>query len=208
LTFPFHNMLEDNSLFCQQISRAYCSDKFGQYGIFATIPLRTALTNLDIYPIETVFVYHPKRQPVDIASIPFEDSDFFTLDELRFLTKISAAVRPLTPQQIESDKLELSCETKKMGNVCKLHAECLLKAITFWELRYDSKYEKWKSKFSEAEKARILRLQLKRGQISPGEAASGEVIEDAGYESGYTDEEYNHEWGDEDGDGDDEDGGH
>ena len=187
LTLPFYNMLEDNSLFCQHISRAYCSNKFGQYGIFATIPLRTALTNLDIYPVETAFVNHLKAKPVDIASIPFEDSDFFTLDELRFFTKISAAVRPLTLQQIESDKLELSRETKKIGNVCKSHAEYLLKAIAFWELRYDSKYEEWKSKFNEAEKARILRLQLKRGQISPGEAASREVVEDDGYESGYTD---------------------
>lgn len=92
--------------------------------------------------------------------------------------------------------------------MCKSHAEYLLKAITFWELRYDSKYEEWKSKFSEAERARILRLQLKRGQISPGEAASREVIEDDGYESGCTDEEYDHEWEDEDGDDDDEDGGH
>ena len=132
-------MLEDNSLFCQQISGAYCSDKFGQYGIFATIPLRTALTNP--YPVETAFVYRSKTKPVDIASIPFEDSDFFTLDELRFLTKISAAVRPLTPQQIESDKLELSYETRKMGKCVQVTCGISAQAITFWEWRYDSKCE-------------------------------------------------------------------
>ena len=66
----------------------------------------------------------------------------------------------------------------------KSHANILLKAIDFWKLRYDEKYEEWKLKFIAMDCALRIREMLRAGTISLGEDASGVIIEDQGYQSG------------------------
>jgi hypothetical protein len=65
----------------------------------------------------------------------------------------------------------------------KSHAKILLKAIDFWKSHYDEKYEQWRLKFVATDRASLIRAKLAAGTISPGEAASGVIIEDEGYQS-------------------------
>ena len=60
-------------------------------------------------------------------------------------------------EQIESDKRTISRELSDFGEMCKLHAQYLLKAITFWEMYYEDKNEDWTQKFAEVRKARLAR---------------------------------------------------
>ena len=65
----------------------------------------------------------------------------------------------------------------------KSHANFLLKAIDFWKLRYDEKYEEWRSEFIAMDRASRIREMLRAGTISLAEAASGVIIDDEGYQS-------------------------
>ena len=65
----------------------------------------------------------------------------------------------------------------------KSHASIILKAIDFWKLRYDEKYEEWRLKFVAMDRASRMREMLRAGTVSPAEAASGVIIEDEGYQS-------------------------
>lgn len=67
----------------------------------------------------------------------------------------------------------------------KSHAQILLKAVDYWKLRFDEKYEEWAANLEVTDHASYLRALLKAGKISPGEAASGVVVEDDGYHSDY-----------------------
>jgi hypothetical protein len=66
----------------------------------------------------------------------------------------------------------------------KSHAKTLLKAIEFWELNYDKKYEEWRSNFVAADRASLAR---RLARTSSGEADSDEIFEDEGYESNDSD---------------------
>lgn len=120
--------------------------------------------------------------------IHFEDFDYFTSSELRFLSSLNHKMRPLTPHEIASDKLELSREITERRKICKSHAEYLLKAIAYWELRFESKYEEWQNQGRAASEGRHLRNQLKKGEITPEEAASGVMFKEDRCESGFSQE--------------------
>ena len=90
-------------------------------------------------------------------------SEYFTFEELKFLSTIFSDARPLATEQIEIDKRTISRELSDLGEMCKLHAQYLLKAITFWEMYYEDKYEEWTQKFVEVHTARSARLRLASG---------------------------------------------
>src|SRR5271154_7048074 len=118
-------MLDENSLVFQDISLRYCHTRFGYYGLFATLLLRAALIQDNVYTL-TRFKQSLKFSVVNpnssarlaeyIRSLDFPDSDFFTLDEIRFLIQICQTCSPLTQEQIESDRQELKRETRKHGH--------------------------------------------------------------------------------------------
>ena len=185
-------MLNEDNFFHYNISRYYCSTRFGHYGVLATMPLFIAFTNAGL-TLDAAFGCLKKQRAgmmKDTPTIHFEDSDYFTIHELQFFSTLSRVARPLTPHEIASDRLELSREIKEGRNICKSHAEYLLKAIIYWELRFQSKYQEWENQMIAASKARHLRLRLMRGERAPGEAASSVVVEDDGYESGFFEEEF------------------
>lgn len=130
---------------------------FGHYGVFAALPLNTVQAEADIN-VRTAFT---PSKIMPIKNIPsFGHSDYFTFEELAFLSTISSDTRPRSAEQIELDKRVISRELTEIGKICKLHAEYLLKAITFWEMYYEEKYTEWIEKFLEAHKARIARIRL------------------------------------------------
>ena len=51
---------------------------------------------------------------------------------------------PRTQQQLETDRQELTHEASTGTTIFKSHARILLKALSFWELRHDEKWEEWR----------------------------------------------------------------
>jgi len=155
---------DDTSFYNQQLSRLNCSMMFGHYGVFATLPLNIVLAEADIN-VKTAFT---PSKTMPIKNIPsFGYSDYFTFKELAFLSTIFSDIHPLSAEQIELDKCMVSRELTEIGEMCKLHAEDLLKAITFWEMYYEEKHTEWTEKFLEVHKARVARIRLASGDMSP-----------------------------------------
>ena len=182
-------MLDENCLVSQDISIRYCKTRFGYYGLFATLLLRAALIEDNVYTL-TRFkqslkfsVANPSsraRLAEYVRSLDFPDSDFFTLDEIHFLIQICRSCSPLTQQQIESDRRELKRETRKHGHMFKSHAVILLKALSFWELRYNEKYDEWMVTVRAAHDELFRRENYSLSTI----AANDVDPVDEGYESG------------------------
>src|SRR5271170_966151 len=143
-----NNMRNEKCFIDRTVSRHYCSNRFGHYGVLATMPLFIAFTNADL-TLSTVLRLHQNEKEIPTL-VDFEDSGFFTVPELNFLCTIIADVPHLSPEQIAADRLELLREMEEETNMCKSHAECLLKAVDYWELRFESKWEEWKKELTEA----------------------------------------------------------
>jgi hypothetical protein len=107
------------------------------------------------------------------------DSHFFTNEELRFLMKVKAEIHPVTNDQLKSDKQLLSRDLDRPKDVTKSQAQYLLRAIEFWELYFDGRYEEWEAKFEEA-----LRVDLSRSIERDGSSFLDDGSYDDGYESG------------------------
>lgn len=178
---------DDECLVFQDISLHYCDTRFGYYGRFATLLLRAALIKDNVYTLtrfqknleySSVSPRSSARYAQYIRSLDFPDSDFFTLDEIRFLIQLRGPCPPLTKQQIESDRQELRRETRKIGKICKSHAVILLKALSFWELRYSEKCDEWMVTMREA-----CNEHRREGYIMSTPPANNVEDVDEGYES-------------------------
>jgi len=178
-------MLHENNIIFQDISLHHCDTRFGYYGLFATLLLRAAFIQDNVNTTITSFKQSLKYSVANPASsaklaeyirnLDFPDSDIFTLEEIRFLIQISQPCSPLTKQQIESDRRELKREMRQHGRILKSHAIILLKALSFWELRYTDKYDEWMVMVNAAHDELFRRL---------SKAPANDVdIVDEGYES-------------------------
>jgi hypothetical protein len=188
-------MLFEGSNLHESVSISYCDVRFSCYGNLACLPIMTAVIATDVYSVsefEWAFVHsgenHCRNQRLArfISSLTYEDSGYFTIEETRFLLQLHGSCVPLSQEQIEADRREVLRETKRKRcgkKMLKSHANIVLKAIDFWKLRYDEKYEEWRLKFVAMDRALHIRAMLRAGTISPGEAASGVIIEDEGYQS-------------------------
>jgi len=115
-----------------------------------------------------------------IKSLPFDESDYFTVDEYRVLLEIGGfIIRPLTDEEIERDRSLLLREAEYGLHMLKSHARVLLKALEFWKLRYEAMEQGWMDWTRQAS----LDSQLEAGLISPAEHASGGINPDEGYVS-------------------------
>lgn len=191
-------MLDETNDFHQNASLRYCRGRFGHYGLFATLPLRTAIISTDNGDLMSFksSVELSRCNPGSsaklgehIRDLGFDDCDFFNIEEYRFFFQLLSPCTPLSDEQLESDRRHLLREVKQQKNMLKSHAEMLLKAIMFWRLRYHDKYDEWLENFTAADMANELRWKLKAGIVSPNEAISGIICPDDGYESDITDSE-------------------
>jgi len=99
----------------EEFSEDYCNDHFGYYGLFATLPIRAAILRDDSYDFRG-FRRAPKSTMIRyIAEFDFDNQEFFTVDELRFLFQLAGTVLPLTDEQLESDRLHILSESKDGG---------------------------------------------------------------------------------------------
>ena len=168
-------MLDETDPFHRNASLRYCRSRFGHYGVFATLPLCTAIIstdNGDITSFKNSLKFSSAKLAEYIKDLGFDDCDFFNIEEYRFLIQLLSPCTPLSDEQLESDRRHLLREVKQRKNMLKSHAEMLLKAIVFWKLRYHDKYDEWMKKFRAADMANRLRWKLKAGVKSPNEAVS------------------------------------
>ena len=179
---------EDN--FAEEIrSLEYCNTRFGVYGSFSTIPIITSVVASGVYGIsafERALVIlcampaHLRDMIKYIATLNFDDKDFFSIEDYRLLIQISDFCTPRTQAELDADERELRSESVHGTRMFRSHARIILKALRFWRLRFDEKYEEWRDKFASAvEKQRLV----KDGLISPSEGMTGRVCPDDGYYS-------------------------
>ena len=92
----------------KRMSLHYCKTNYDLYGLFATYPLRTAVLNSDAYELidfELAFQYSGENHRSDpqfanyFDSLTYDDKNYFTVDEIRFLLEISAPCPPLGNRQ-------------------------------------------------------------------------------------------------------------
>jgi hypothetical protein len=141
------------------VSIIRCDTRFGCYGMFATLSLRTAVVNRNHWNRESyrsALRRSLRHQPtvaiceLYLQSLSFPDSDFFNFEELAFLMQLRNPFLPRTAEQIESDRRTLTHEASTGDRIFRSHARILLKAINFWELRHAEKWEEWRDTYSAA----------------------------------------------------------
>lgn len=190
-------MLDERSLSDQTYSLDYCESRYLSYGLFATLPLRTAVVETGVYKLQD-FEYafewsgenHGCNLPLSefINSLTYDDKDYFTVEETRFMLQFIGFCEPITDKQLEADRKALSREARQGKNILKSHARILLKALEFWKLRYNDKYVEWEQKFRDADQAWITRRMIENGFLD----ANGNPV-DEGYGSDSIDFEGEHD---------------
>ncbi len=163
-----HAMLYEDNDIAQSISSSHCQAKYGHYGLFATYPLRTAVLNSEAYDLVDFIRtfersgenHRPNPKFAEyVDSLVYEDKNYFTVDETRFLLRLLAPCEALSNEQIESDLRAITADVKRGRNMVKSHARILSKAISYWKMHYNDRYERWLQEFIEADEAWLARRQ-------------------------------------------------
>lgn len=115
-----------------------------------------------------------------IENLDYADAGYFTTDELRFYMRIAQSYKVLTDNQIELERQKVEREGQS-GWMVKSHSEYILKAIEYWKLHFNKKFEEWRQKYAETSEAWWSRRRLRDGYITPQEATT---VEDDGYSTG------------------------
>ena len=145
--------MDESNRILQALSVFHCNARFGYYGMFATLPLRTAVITRNTYDRKSFHLallrcFQDQCTSVNLTSfirtLDFPDSEFFTFEELCFLMQMRQPYLPRTQQQLETDRQELTHEARTGTTIFKSHARILLKALSFWELRHYEKWEEWR----------------------------------------------------------------
>jgi len=152
-------------------SLVYCMKRYASYGTFATYCLGTAVLATDVYTLssfERAFLSSgddhrddPKLQKF-LKLVPYEDSDYFSVSETRFLLQLSGACSPRSNAKLSRDHRRVTREIKRGKRILPSHAKILVNAIEYWRLRYNDKYSKWQQRFEEVNDERILRADLRK----------------------------------------------
>jgi len=172
----------------------YCNQHYGAYGLFATYCLRTAVEATDVYTWSS-FVRSflrsgdclpndPKLQTF-LELVEYEDSDYFSFSESHVLVQLCARCSPRSDAQLDRDYRKVTREIEQGEDILPEHAKALAKAIEYWKLRYNQKYEEWHQVSNEATAASMLRAQLRRRfrEIDSKGSESPEMYEDSVCES-------------------------
>jgi hypothetical protein len=184
--------------FDDSLTLSYCSDKFGQYAFFATVPLQIALLGQDVFSYDMISIRF-SYSGVDHADNPtlrdfmnnlvYDDSSFFTTDEMRFYLSLGTRGGSVSDEKLEADRQRLLREAEGGCLIGSVNAKYLLKAIDYWKLRYNEKRSEWAEMFRIASHAQGLRALLKEGVISQREFETGVIVKDEGYCSDFYSEE-------------------
>jgi hypothetical protein len=142
-------------------SEDFCTRRFPHYASFAVLPLYATVVSIEDPSVRLWYSYtagSAHEWTVEdkasmerfINKLAFDDHDFFTIDDYQLFFPIHRAAFPLTREQIEQDRRELLAEVAKPDKMTRDHAKSMLKAVEFWELRYDTKYREWNDRINRA----------------------------------------------------------
>jgi hypothetical protein len=145
-----------------EASMRSCKHYFGCYAAFATVPLKIAFMNSGRYP-NTPFFRILRRNFADATSrsayieclrtLSTEDFDYFTLEEYQFLFEVDGNNSARTKDKVQADRRELQGQLEQPRFILKEHATVLVKAIGFWELKFEGKHDEWTESLMKAWKA-------------------------------------------------------
>src|SRR5579859_341927 len=122
------------------ISLNFCYLHFGKYALFAMLPLCTALTGADKEISRfTQALKYSRCNPASAAqlhesalNLGFQDSHYFTIDEMRVLMQIGKSPYPSqSDREIDKDTKMLKKEARLGIKVLESHAQIVLKAIEY-----------------------------------------------------------------------------
>jgi hypothetical protein len=177
----------------QRLSLSFCESRFGMYGRFCTLPLWTSALESGVHDtkdsLEVSLSISAKDESYMDAlqdwfrGLGFDDPEFFTVKDYLLLIQLDGPCSPLSNEQLDLDEEELLHEQRTGERMFKSHAAILLKALKYWRVRYDEKYEEWAAKYQAVLNAKRMATLLEGGYISPHEAAVGRILEDEGYSS-------------------------
>jgi len=134
-------MLDERSPSAQEISRQRAENCYGRYAISASLPLLAAVLETQTRDFVRAFGENHDSPSLSefIKALTYDDKDYFTVEEARFLIQLTTWCAPVTDEQLEADRQALSREAREGKNMLKSHAKILLKAVMFWKLRYNDK---------------------------------------------------------------------
>jgi len=135
-------------------------DTHAHYALFALLPLYTAVMtqqeDLTLSLFESAF---PSDYPITkvkldslVETLTWDDSDYFTIDELRFFCTLRTVKGYgfRSEDLIKKERKQLLTAIKYSSPQLSIEAGYLLKAMDFWELRHKDKLEEWGEKFRKA----------------------------------------------------------
>lgn len=101
-------MLDEGSYLDQGKSRRYCEFRYDRYGVFASLPLATAVLETQSYSLEefkgAISDYSRNSSVAEfIDGLKYDGKDYFTIEESRFLLHINNCWTPVTDEQLEAD---------------------------------------------------------------------------------------------------------
>jgi len=151
-------------------SLLYCIKHYASYGKFATYRLGTVVSATDVYTFESFkqsflasgdnHCKDPRLQKF-LETISYEDSDYFSIPEIRFLLQLTAFCSPRSDSKVARDHRKVTREIKRGKRILPSHARILAKAIEYWKLRYSEKVVDWNRRAKEVNKDRRLRVKLR-----------------------------------------------
>lgn len=150
----FDASAEQSASFCMRHFQRYAS--FAHLPIYVTVMLNIRSADMRNWYYDTSDTSHKwtddhkASMEKFINRLNFDDHDFFNIDDYQLFLAIDGPSRPLSSEQIEQDRQQLLAEIAKPVNMTKDHAKSMLKAVEFWKLRYDTKYQEWMDKVSRA----------------------------------------------------------
>jgi hypothetical protein len=95
----------------QEMSLRYCLFRYGHYGRFASLPLRTAVLETQTYSLEGFISAAGSRNPAVsefMNGLTYEGKDYFTIEESRFLVQLFSCCDPIKDKKLEADLRVLS----------------------------------------------------------------------------------------------------
>src|SRR5205814_4653950 len=95
-------------------------------------------------------------------TISYEDSDYFSIPEIRFLLELTAFCSPRSDSKVARDHRKVTREIKRGKRILPSHARILAKAIEYWKLRYSEKFVDWNRRAMEVNEDRRLRVNLRK----------------------------------------------
>ena len=175
-------------------SQLYCSRHYASYGTFASYCLCTAVLATDVYSLSSFkraflsagddHCNDPKLQKF-LELVSYEDSDYFSFSEIRFLLQLTGCCSPRTDAELARDHRKVTREITRGKRILPSHARILAKAIEYWKLRYNEKYVQWHQKFEQVNTERILRAELRKLFGKTGKGSETTAKHDDGLTCGF-----------------------